>query len=427
MADPPPLSAGGTTHEDAFQPPQEPPPQDFPQEPPPQSPQSQPHSPARDREPIDPNGSTTRFAETAEEHKTLVHMMCQLDYVRPALKSCQERIEKLGKDIEEKQTEIDKLEEATKKEYKEFAALSRKGTKQFFAKLSAGGKGNLEKKISKEEEEYLAAFRNEREGKAAYGVLATELKEEKNKEAELQLKLEELEDIRNKIEELYSRAFGGDTPEFPAEDEAEEQLRLAQQEYNVAQSELNRESLVLELLTKAEKEWLDCFKLAQEAKSYYGFEVISGNANRAETFDASRLGRASAHAMKFHLLVGQAGQASPSFPIVIPPIQPPGGDFFTDIFLNAAASEAKYQEKMREAIGRIKTAGTLLDSALTGCKRRLNALKPRLKQGAILLMGRRVELENIRRTILENVVSNGGEINLFEADVLTVDPGDALP
>jgi len=93
---------------------------------------------------------------------------------------------------------------------------------------------------------------------------------------DLQEKADRLKLIQQEISTLYENVFGGPTEEFPRDDQLENQLKSAQETYNVIQAHLNSESQAVNLLNKANGLMQACMNYMNEALSYSTWDIYGG-------------------------------------------------------------------------------------------------------------------------------------------------------
>lgn len=118
-----------------------------------------------------------------------------------------------------------------KAEHKDLDKLQRSGTRRFFIRMKHGGKDGLERKLEKEEREYIEAAQNEHnENKAiselqaaadtakqmvrhlVAGLLALAVKLIADQKAELESQVARRKETLAKLDNLYKSAFEGPSP-----------------------------------------------------------------------------------------------------------------------------------------------------------------------------------------------------------------------
>ncbi len=106
---------------------------------------------------------------------------------------------------------------------------------------------------SKAEQEYFDALGAQSRAEARRVQLESDLEEAAWIARELKKAVQEHEEVRNEIEELYERLFGGPTPGFPEEDVAEEAVKTAKAQNEATKERIRRSREALRLLNLAQE------------------------------------------------------------------------------------------------------------------------------------------------------------------------------
>lgn len=119
------------------------------------------------------------------------------------------------------------------------------------------------------------SWRAERSQKRELGLLITEVEAIDANIAGLRAKLARHGQLKQELDDLYQRAFAGDTPAFPQEDEAEDHLRSTKRDFEGLQAELNRESGAQAALMRAQQALRMCVKSVSEALQASQMDLFS--------------------------------------------------------------------------------------------------------------------------------------------------------
>ena len=118
---------------------------------------------------------------------------------------------------------------------------------------------------ARDERLYLEAVEREMDKKRELGLLVSELEAVTSNIADLRSKVARHGQLKQQLDQLYHRAFDGQTPDFPQEDEAEDHLRSTKRDFEALQAELNRESGAQALLMRSQQALRVCVKSVSEA------------------------------------------------------------------------------------------------------------------------------------------------------------------
>lgn len=105
----------------------------------------------------DAPATRTAIASHQAEHQALLTQLGNLDYTIAARVTASERVETLRKDIAAKELELQKVKDRTRKEYDDFHRITNSVISRAAVKIR--GRGALDARVVKEEQEWLQALR----------------------------------------------------------------------------------------------------------------------------------------------------------------------------------------------------------------------------------------------------------------------------
>ncbi|EJU05934.1 hypothetical protein DACRYDRAFT_102889, partial [Dacryopinax primogenitus] len=182
------------------------------------------------------------------------------------------------------------------REHKDFAKLQNSAGRRLWVKIKHGGKKDaVEKKLEKEEREFLEALEQEQAAEEVRAAMQTEKDSLASKNPELQQKAGRHKQLKTKLELLYRSLFEGFTPDYPYEDEAEERVRQAEDANTNFQTIVNRESQVMTLLTSAKTCLNNTTDLLHTAQGW-NYNNMFGGGLFADMFENNALIDAKAYA-----------------------------------------------------------------------------------------------------------------------------------
>ena len=132
------------------------------------------------------------------------------------------------------------------------------------------------------------SWQADRSQKRELGLLISEVEAVDANIAGLRSKLARHGQLKQQLDNLYQRAFAGDTPAFPQEDEAEDHLRHTKRDFESLQAEVNRESGAQAALMRAQQALRMCVKSVSEAVQASQMDMFT-RSSFAGAFAMSRL------------------------------------------------------------------------------------------------------------------------------------------
>jgi hypothetical protein len=224
-----------------------------------------------------------RLSKLSEAHNDY---NAQLTYTNRLQESINEQNEELGRVQEEVETRF--------KVHKKFCDSI--AHRIFHRTVQAQEK--YEADSSKAEQEYFEALGAQSRAEARQVQLESDLEEAIRAEWQLKKAVQEHDEVRNEIDELYERLFGGPTPGFPEEDVAEEAAKTAKAQNEATKERIwrSREALRLlnlaqERLPQVEKHLTNAYRLGKKMVLFFDDTFNSvrfGNKKRCEATNAIR-------------------------------------------------------------------------------------------------------------------------------------------
>lgn len=379
--------------------------------------------------------------EQIREHTRLINSLNALDYVPAALEDNAARLKVVCREATKKQKELADLEKKTKSEFKDVRKLQ-SPARRFVIRLSEGGKDAVNARVQKEEQEYLEAFRKEREARDELEMILGEKREREAASADLAEKEIHIKECKEKIDALYEGLFAGPTPEYPEEEEAEQWFMASQFNYNNIQIRINRESTALMLLVRAEKALRLCITKATEAR-VYAMEVVLGTNMFSDLLESNTLLGATLDAAMTKNFLRQAEEAlcAPGTIGSIGDLHIPKNHPTYDVVGTeyVKVRDTEFPKKLDEGIKALQESHTRLQGELSESHQRIAECELRVRQLTKEMQTRRKKLAKVRCEIMIRIADpatieahphasaqNAHEVG--DADLPTyVDPSAAQP
>ena len=185
-----------------------------------------------------------KFRAAALEQKKLLKMIADSDHASPELSKLKLHIADLRNQVWDESQRRSALRDKMDKEKTEFEDIQKSRVKRL-AYVLGGQKKKHDSKVEKEEKEYLEILAEFSAADAKFKELERNFEDAKKKRTELEALVEKHVDLQNQAEELANSVFDGPSPEFPKDDEAEEQLQKAQEVCECDIAPLNQSYLLI--------------------------------------------------------------------------------------------------------------------------------------------------------------------------------------
>ncbi|PMD16517.1 hypothetical protein NA56DRAFT_649384 [Hyaloscypha hepaticicola] len=206
-------------------------------------------------------------------------------------------VNRLQESIREQNVELRRVQEEVETRFKVHKSFCDRIAPRIFHR-TVQAQEKYEANSSKAEEEYFEALGAQSRAKARRVQLESDLEEAVRTEGELKTVVQEHDEVRNEIDELYERLFGGPTPGFPEEDVAEDAVKTAKAENEATKERIRRSREALRLLNLAqerlqyvEKYLTNAYRLGKKMVLFVDDTFNSvrfGNKKRSEAMNAIR-------------------------------------------------------------------------------------------------------------------------------------------
>ncbi|KAI5115827.1 hypothetical protein M0805_001987 [Coniferiporia weirii] len=345
-------------------------------------------------------------ARIADEHARLLDTVANYEHAPADLSDTNDLIQSLDKGIEVREAHMAKLIEKRKSEHKDVEKLQRSSTKRFLVRMTQGGREGLERKLEKEEREYVEAAQAEHNESQAIAELKEAAQNAREKKADLEREVATRKDLLKQIDDIYMSAFDGPSPDFPEEDAAEEDLRAAEVHFAQVQAILSHEKTVSDILNRAAACANDAFSALQSANmsaTYDTFGVGGIWAEMAERDDILRAQTLASQAQR-HLERARGSQplvdAVPCGQIVNP-------EWLNVVFDNMYTMQL-FLEKIKQSLATVRR---FQEGILAECAKSSSRVEEHTRTAAdarAFLSSRRRGLVALRREILRRIHEEGG-------------------
>ncbi|EJU05935.1 hypothetical protein DACRYDRAFT_19300 [Dacryopinax primogenitus] len=365
------------------------------------------------------------IAARAKEHQDILDELATLEYAPAALRDNEAAIKSLTERIDASSQQIIVLHKKTNREHKDFAKLQNSAGRRLWVKIKHGGKKDaVEKKLEKEEREFLEALEQEQAAEEVRAAMQTEKDSLASKNPELQQKAGRHKQLKTKLELLYRSLFEGFTPDYPYEDEAEERVRQAEDANTNFQTIVNRESQVMTLLTSAKTCLNNTTDLLHTAQGW-NYNNMFGGGLFADMFENNALIDAKAYACRAQALVQEAKKKQPMV-ADINDVDVAQLDFLVNIVFDNVFTDIMFAERIQTSLATVHYGLQRVQNDLNQSNQRLTVANSNMRQAASTLTQRRKELDEIRRTILQSLL-NHQPLPVIYTEGQPVGGGEQLP
>ncbi|KAG9092858.1 hypothetical protein FRC07_011575, partial [Ceratobasidium sp. 392] len=336
------------------------------------------------------------------EHTRLLNSLSALDYVPTAQEDNNARLEIVRGKVTAKEREVAALVKKTQNEYKDTRKLN-SSVRRLMIRIRDGGKDAVVQRVQKEEAEYMEAYRQEREARDELDVLVGERDQREAARVDLVEKEKTIKECKEKIDALYQGLFGGHTPQYPREEEAERRFNQSQTEYTNCQVQLNNETNALTELAKAEKALRICLAKLHEVHTSIAHTPLGDGGSWTEVMVNMQLSSAMVDSTMVNKFMRDAEEC-----VGVGVIGSIG-----DVKVHTQKYQVKIQgtryvqvplpnlpQKIQENIKQLQQCHTRLAGEIDSCHARISDHQSRLKHYARNMQTLRKELAKVRCEIM---------------------------
>lgn len=206
------------------------------------------------------------------------------------------------------------------------------------------------------------------------------------------------------LDQLYDSIFAGPSPDIPGEDEKENAVRQAENNFNAVQMRLSTENQAKAILLDANKFLDRAISDIRDALSASNMDCWGVADTWAEMSESSALSRCQGHVTQVEMLINQAQRVQPA-------VRHVGGmevaqmNFIGDVLFDNIFNDMAMRDKLRQSEGQLHNAQRNLGDELHVEDERQRQAQAELDQARLLLDGKRQDLQHIRAEAFDRIVS----------------------
>jgi hypothetical protein len=196
--------------------------------------------------------TAARIGENAAQNDRLLKTLAETDYAVPALQQNGNYISTLKKQISLEEKSLKELSKKTAKEYAEHQKYRDSHMKRLAYRIG-GKKAKFAEEATKEEREWLEAVQLGLQTESGLEQLRVNLQDAQKTSDELTAVAIVRNGTQIALDALYNSILEGPTPDIPCEDEKENAVNEAENEFNVVQLLLFSEKQARDIFLDADK------------------------------------------------------------------------------------------------------------------------------------------------------------------------------
>lgn len=281
--------------------------------------------------------------------------------------------------------------------------------KRFFYK-AAGKKERYHEKASVEEQKHFAVLSELHQVDKSIEGLRVEHENSLTLKPDLDKEVKRHRDAVAELDTLYNSIFGGPTPDFPQEDQAEQCCVQASQEFRqLAQAETQERSAVT-FLTNAVKLAVSAQGSMEKALDYSRADMFGGGM-MMDMMERSHLGKADKAIAEARMLAARAKDASP---IVadMPTVNVNTGNIMSDVFFDNIFTDMAFHDEIKRAMRELGWLLSFMNSELEASRKRHAGLLSQAQAAEQNLTEARQMLQTARSSIMEQVLNGSSTGNV---------------
>ena len=338
----------------------------------------------------------SQLRAAASRNGELLRILGRTDYAKPALQQQNAYLRDLEKASAANQANVSKLTAALAKEQKEHESYKDSVMKRF-AYRASGKKEKFEARKEKEEREYFDAMHAEQRAKQEGEQIASQLDKARNVKRDLETAAAEHDRAQRELDSLYNSIFAGQTPAFPEEDQQENAVQQAWQEYQRLEGDLRQQQQVQQLLTSAQHSMAAAMRSADSAHSASTFDMFGGGA-MADMMERSALSQAEVAVREVYRLNEQAKTMS-DVVVSLPQVQIAQGNLLGDVLFDSTFSDYRFHQKIKATQADLQRAAMTLQQNQSSIEQRCAGVRQDMTNASGWLEEARKRLQTVREGI----------------------------
>ncbi|CAG8520325.1 6067_t:CDS:2 [Dentiscutata erythropus] len=336
--------------------------------------------------------ASERIHSLSSQYLQLTTKIAEIEWVDSQLLEQTNYLQDLQVKVAVKRSELDKLREKTKKEFQEVQNLKHFTVKRLAAQLT----NRLEKKLKKEETDYLAAFEKEQNEKTTLEMLENELREATQLNQILTSQKKELVSLKDQLNNLVDSAFTELMPEGPLEIE----VGTLYAQFNQVAVDVNRYQSAEKHIGNARITLSQAIKSLRQAHQYNSLDMYSHN-RIADFFERGSLADARKYSMQAQVQIDQARQFVPE----IRYMNVTQGNFVFGVLFDNFFVDYYIRSKIESSLRSLLSHLTQLDSVYQWLQNNISNLGNIYTQMQSTYISKRQELSKERIKMFERVLN----------------------
>ncbi|RIB12484.1 hypothetical protein C2G38_2200512 [Gigaspora rosea] len=336
--------------------------------------------------------ASERIHALSSQYLQLTTRIAEIEWVDSQLPEQTNYLQDLHVKVAIKRSELDKLREKTKKEFQEIQNLKHFTVKRLAAQLT----NRLDKKLKKEETDYLAAFEKEQNEKTILEALENELREATQLNQILTSQKKELVSLRDQLNNLVDSAFTDLLPESTLENEV---TTLCAQ-FNQVAVDVNRYQSAEKHIGNARTTLSQAIKSLRQAHQYNSLDIYSHN-RIMDFFERGSLADARKYSSQAQVQIDQARQLVPE----IHRMNVTQGNFVFGVLFDNFFVDYYMRSKIESSLRTLLNSSTQLDGVYQWLQNNISNLGNIYTQMQNTYITKRQELSKERIKMFERVLN----------------------
>ena len=335
----------------------------------------------------------------AARNTELLQILGRTDYAKPSLLQQNNYISGLENSSATNRANLVQLEAKLATESKKNDSYKDSVMKKF-AYRATGQKDKFEEHAAQEERDYLNALHAEQHAKEEGGQLARQLEDARGRKRELETVAGEHDRAKRELDSLYSSIFAGQTPAYPQEDQQENMVGFAWNEYQQVQCNVRAQQQVQQLLGNAQQAMTNAMASVDNALRAGRYDMYNRGGGYADVWKHNALNQAEVAVREAYRLNDQAMSMSDAVSR-LPMVQIAHGNLMADIVFDNVWSDYAFQNKIRATEGDVMQASMALQQNQASVEQRCNAVRQAMAGASQRLEDARMRLQKVRESIFQ--------------------------
>lgn len=350
-------------------------------------------------------GARSSIVKSADQNRKIVETLHQTEYAKEDLERQEAVVDELHSKVHQLDGQAKTVTATSEKASKKAESIRESNVRKLLYKVACREPAFEAKKELKADKSRDAA-QEEKRVRVELDGARKELDEAQKTKEGLQKDNGRNDEARKEQKELYEKIFDGDTPDFPEEDEKEEEVKRKLEAHRDGQKQLEAEKKALDLLFWAKSEFNVALHAGKSAQNASRFDMAGGGA-LTDLAERRELKKTQEHVNKAQQFLREARDLSKSGCIQqLSDTKVADGHVVGDVLFDNIFSDYSFHQNIKESMAEIREVADRVKSIIKDQTVAVTSLEDESKAAKAQVAAARNELRKERMAIFERVAGS---------------------